>query len=158
MQQIINGAKKNTLTHAEIGKWSTGQQLITSVEEAGGVVGASIKMLLAGPHFKFSEPGRVAVVRITPRDLGFKTGALPAEIRDRGLEVGLRLCPDDLAAAYMLQWSFRQTLFFIIRDINPKIQKGTIHRVTTFDTTDRGLGSWGAGLKIGPDSHLCFVA
>lgn len=144
-----------------VGQWKNGDELIAAVtknqDPRCDIVAYSAREDICGEYFQFGELRKVLPIVIRPRQLGFTKHEHPADVRQRALELGLKLCPDDLAAAYMLKCSFGTTYLFATRDIVPHHQVGIMFRVTTIDVTQRALGRWLGDHTVGPDTNICFT-
>lgn len=86
-------------THARI------DELKDAILSSGFRIGDWANDVLGEPNFTVaSEEKKIDLVRITPKDLGFKEGAYREDIYNRALELGLKLCPLEVGPQLRLQY------------------------------------------------------
>ena len=96
--------KKIRRESVEIGGKSK-EQLISEMEASGIDIDTYEKSIMDNPDFVVGSSREEAkLVRLTVADLGFKTGAITAEIYKRAQALGLELCPPDTGPNYLLQY------------------------------------------------------
>ena len=88
-----------------IGTYSNVEDLKQALLGAGFKIGDWASDVLKSPKFTLVEKEKkVNLVRITPKELGFRDGAHRVDIYKRVLEFGLELCPLEVGPQLRLQY------------------------------------------------------
>jgi hypothetical protein len=105
-----------------VGTFADVHALQKALIDSGFRIGTWAEDVLNSPNFTISPQQReINLVRVTPQDLGFPSGALRTAIYKKGLEFGLSLCPLEVGPQLRLQYSDQPRLESLQIGMEPQL-------------------------------------
>ncbi len=134
----------------KLGIHKTADEYRKAIKADGMKIGSWANDILGKPAFTVSSDEiEVELVRMTVAELGFKNGATRKDIYNKALELGLKLCPNEVGPALRLQYAGQPMNEWFLIAMEPIADSGG--SLYVFGVGRSSDGSWLYGDHGHPD-------
>ncbi len=133
----------------KLGIHKSADEYCKAIKANGFKIGNWANDILGKPAFTVSfDEVEVELVKVTVGELGFKNGATRKEIYERAIELGLKLCPNEVGPALRLQYADQPLDEWLLVAMEPIADSDG--DLSVFEVVRGSDGSWLRGCRGGP--------